>query len=60
VYPFLINRGLSADLAPVRNSIDVARFPTRWIHLIEKESLKFKELEHVLIEKADQLFRNML
>ncbi len=36
------------------------RFPIRWNHLIEKESLKFKELEHVLIEKVDQLFRNML
>ena len=36
------------------------RFPIRWNHLIERESLKFKELEHVLIEKAGQLFRNML
>jgi len=36
------------------------RFPIGWNHLIEKESLKFKELEHVLIEKVDQLFRNML
>jgi hypothetical protein len=36
------------------------RFPIRWSHLIEKESLKFNELEHVLIEKVDQLFRNML
>ncbi|WP_156964419.1 hypothetical protein [Methylocapsa aurea] len=35
------------------------RFPIRWNHLIEKESLKFNELEHVLIEKVDQLFRNM-
>jgi len=25
---------------------------------MEKESLKFKELEHVLIEKVEQLFRN--
>jgi hypothetical protein len=36
------------------------RFPIRWTHLIEKESLGFKELEHVLIEKVEQLFRNML
>jgi hypothetical protein len=36
------------------------RFLIRWTHLIEKESLRFKELEHVLIEKVDQLFRNML
>jgi hypothetical protein len=28
--------------------------------VIEKESLKFKELEHVLIEKVEQLFRDML
>ena len=36
------------------------RFPITWNHVIEKESLKFKELEHVLIEKVDQLFRDML
>ncbi|QBR70352.1 hypothetical protein CU048_02625 [Beijerinckiaceae bacterium] len=36
------------------------RFPIRWNHLIEKESLKFNELEHVPIEKVGQLFRNML
>ncbi len=35
------------------------RFPLRWNHLIEKESLKLNELEHVLIEKVGQLFRNM-
>jgi transposase len=28
--------------------------------VIEKESLKFKELEHVRIEKVEQLFRDML
>ena len=36
------------------------RFPIRWNHPIEKEALGFKELEHGLIEKAGQLFRNML
>jgi len=36
------------------------RFPIRWNHPIEKELLRFKELEHVLIEKVSQLFRNML
>ncbi|PZR84629.1 MAG: hypothetical protein DLM68_12335 [Hyphomicrobiales bacterium] len=36
------------------------RFPIRWNHLIEKDSLEFKELEHVLIEKFSQLFRNRL
>jgi len=28
--------------------------------VIEKDSLKIKELEHVLIEKVEQLFRDML
>ena len=32
------------------------RFPITWNHVIEKEALKFKELEHVLIEKVEQLF----
>ncbi len=36
------------------------RFPIAWNHVIEKESLNFKELEHVLIEKVVQLFRDML
>ena len=36
------------------------RFPITWNHVIEKESLNFKELEHVLIEKVEQLFRDML
>jgi hypothetical protein len=27
-----------------------------WIHLIDKDSHKIKELEHVLIKKAEQLF----
>jgi hypothetical protein len=36
------------------------RFPIRWTHLIGKASLRFTELEHVLIEKAEQLFRDML
>ncbi len=36
------------------------RFPIRGNHLIEKESLKIKEMEHVLIEKVSHLFRNML
>jgi hypothetical protein len=35
------------------------RLPIIWNHLIEKLSLKFKELEHVLVEKAAQLFRDM-
>jgi len=45
---------------PAQRGAVLERFPIRWNHLIEKESLEFKELEHVLIEKVDQLFRNML
>jgi hypothetical protein len=32
------------------------RFPIAWNHVIEKESLKFKELEQGGIEKVEQLF----
>jgi hypothetical protein len=40
--------------------VRVERFPITWNHVIEKESLNFKELEHALIEKVEQLFRDML
>ena len=43
-----------------RNLPTLERFPIRWNPLIEKKSLRFKELEHVLIEKASPLLRNML
>jgi hypothetical protein len=36
------------------------RFPIMWNYVIEKASLNFKELEHVLIEKVAQLFRDMI
>ena len=36
------------------------RVPIGWNHPIEKNSLEFNKLENVLIEKVDQLFRNML
>ena len=36
------------------------RLPITWNHVIERESLNFKELEHVLVEKVVQLFRDML
>jgi hypothetical protein len=39
--------------------IDLERLPYTWNHVIEKESLKFKELEHVLIEKVEQRFWDM-
>jgi hypothetical protein len=44
--------------ASLSNRIERERFPITWNHVIDKEPLKFKELEHVLIEKAEQLFRN--
>ncbi len=40
-------------------SLSLEQFPITWNHVIEKESLNFKELEHVLIEKVEQLFRDM-
>jgi hypothetical protein len=36
------------------------RFPTGWNQPVEKKTLKIKELEHVLVGKVSQLFRNML
>jgi len=44
---------------PVQNA-QLERFPIKRNHLIETESLGFKELERVLTEKAGQPFRNML
>ena len=40
--------------------IRLERVPITWNHVIGKDSLKFKELEHVLIEKVEQLFRDIL
>jgi hypothetical protein len=36
------------------------RFPITWNHVIEEESLNINKLDHVLIEKVEQLFRDML
>ena len=32
----------------------------QWNHVIEKELFKFKDLEHVGIEKVERLFRDRL
>jgi hypothetical protein len=32
------------------------RVPIKWNHLINWDSLRIKELEHVLIDKVEQLF----
>jgi hypothetical protein len=42
------------DLVPL-----LERVPIKWNHSIDKDALKIKELEHVLIEKVEQLFRDM-
>jgi hypothetical protein len=34
------------------------RFPVGWNHLTDRKSLKVKTLEHVLVEKVVQLFRD--
>ena len=36
------------------------RVPIGWNYPIDKNSLEIKELEHVLVGKVSQLFRNML
>ena len=68
----LIGRGVSAQSAPeaIYNPYPPGILPpdlvpeidrvNREASLIEKEALSFKELEHVLIEKVEQLFRKML
>jgi len=46
--------------AQARLEGSVERNPIKWNHLNGKDSLKIKELEHVLIEKVGQLFWNLL
>ena len=48
-------------LNPLSNvGVLLERFPITWTHVSEKESLKFKDLDHAGIEKVEQLFRDML
>jgi hypothetical protein len=37
----------------------MAHFPIGWNHPIDKELRQINKLEHVLIEKVDQRFREM-
>ena len=56
-------KGQASTLSEASQSITTVvleRVPITWNHVIDKDSLKFKELEHVLIEKVEQLFRDML
>jgi len=46
---------------PLRLQIGcLERFPITSHHVIKKEALEFKDLDHVRIEKGEQLFRDML
>jgi hypothetical protein len=47
--------GLLMHLRPT-----LERIPIRWNHPIDKNTLEINSLEHVLIGKVSQLFRNML
>ena len=61
VSPGLLERRFDVE-APNRvfaGGITLERVPIKWNHLIDKDSLKIKELEHVPIEKVEQLFRDM-
>ncbi len=51
-------RDYSGEAGPRKGVAE--RFPIAWNHMIEKESLNINKLEHVLIEKVEQLFRDML
>ncbi len=44
--------------ACLSNRIERECFLITWDHVIGKEPLRIKELEHVLIGKVEQLFRN--
>jgi hypothetical protein len=48
---------LNIEVVPSRTLVCV---PIKWAPLIGKDSLKIKELEHVLLEKGEQLFRDLL
>jgi hypothetical protein len=51
---------LDGDSCPAACRTALERFPIGLNHPVEKKTLKINELEHVLVGKVDQLFRNML
>jgi hypothetical protein len=51
--------GPSRDNA-VPRGVRLERVPIKWTHLIDNDSFKIKELEHVLIENVERLFQVML
>jgi hypothetical protein len=50
---------IRADFGGV-TGMPLERIPLGWNHPIDKNTLKINLLEHVLIGKVSQLFRNML
>jgi hypothetical protein len=54
--------GLAAFILNIEvvRSRTLACVPIKWAPLIGKDSFKIKELEHVFLEKGEQLFRDML
>ncbi len=53
-------RSENGDKRPLEKRGASERFLIGWNHPIKKKTLKINKVEHVLIEKVAQLFRNML
>ena len=51
-------RDYSGEACPRKGVLEL--FPISWNHAIEEESLNFNKLEHVGIEKVEQLFLDLL
>jgi hypothetical protein len=60
VAAFFDNRICVNPINFIRLLITLERIPIGWNHPIDKNTLKINLLEHVLIGKVSQLFRNML
>jgi hypothetical protein len=53
-------RSLPVRANRIMNDLLLERIPIGWNYPIDKNTLKINRLEHVLIGKVSQLFRNML
>ena len=60
LYVFDLSHDLFQKVCNLSADHDRERLPSIWNPMIEKESLRLKDLEHDLIEKADQHFRDTL
>jgi hypothetical protein len=58
--PTVTGRRAAIGNATARFQLKLERIPIGWNHPIDKNTLKINLLEHVLIGKVSQLFRNML